>query len=338
MELTDATLQQQSLHGQLQLRVARDELEILGFTLRGDGFSLQAQGALADRIQLSWQVEKLQQLFSGVQGQLSGSAFMNLASEGISAEFSSQGRGLRYDQLSLASWQLQGEIASSQQLQLTLTAQDFQSSPGVFLQEVQLGINGSFAEHLFDIRFTQGSSSLHGKFYGGWEDGQWQGDISQLRLEDSRVGLWETPDPAPLQLNPEQLQLGRLVLLGPSESSILLQGSYSFAEQRGEGELDWQALDLSLFNQWLRDRSLTAVSSGQLTLIQHPAARFQGRVSIQGELKDRRQTITLTEGFWQVVWGERDYRASLACSWLMAAGSTQSWTMKKNSPCTGRSA
>jgi len=312
LALNDSILQQQTLTGQLHLKVEPGQLEITNLELQGRGFSLQGHGALADQLQFSWQVEQLEQLLPGMRGQLQGSGHLALAPEGISADVSSHGEKLQYADLAIERWQLQGALAESGQAQLTFTGHNLEEARSeLSLREAQLAVSGTISQHVVDFRVEQTGSNLQGHLSGSWNDRQWQGAIEQLRIEDSRLGPWQTHEATTLLLDQERLQLGRLRLDGHSGGSLQLQGSYLPSQQQGEGELAWQSLDLILLNPWLNKITLTGSSSGSLVLQQAPA-RLHGQIAWQGELSTPRQTFTLTRGNWQSDWGAQGLQSRLS--------------------------
>jgi len=309
--LEESLLQQQPLTGQLELNLNQRQVEISRLELQGNGFSLQGQGALDDQLHLSWQVEQLEQLLTGLRGSLTGAGNLSLAAEGLRADFNSRGEQLRMDDLSLAGWQLQGEIVASQKFRLRLTGHALESSrSGLSLQQLELAADGTAQQHSLAFRSAQADASLNGELAGGWDGQQWQGALRQLRLDDARLGRWQLSTPASLLLSKQHLQLGRLQLVDKDAGSILLQGNYLPPQQTGDGQLSWQALDLGLLNPWLPVIELSGASHGSVTL-QPQQAGLQGQAAWQGELKSRRQTFAQVRVDWHGEWAEQGLNSTL---------------------------
>lgn len=313
LALNEAVLQQQPLTGQARLQISDGKLTNTNFEIQGKGYNLQGEGDPADRILLSWQVDQLEQLLSGVQGRLRGSGQLTLTDEGgIDAEFSSSGEQLQYEQLSLESWQVQGSIAASRQFQLTFDGRQLsRSATGFPIADGRVEGRGTTATHEIDFRFAQSAGSLQGHLSGGWENDHWQGRINQLLLDDRQLGQWRQTEEAPLQLSPARLSLGSLRLEGQAERTLQLQGEYSPTEQQGSGELSWSNFDLALLNPWLGGPILNGVSSGSVVLQQQPSPYFKGWISVQGKLKTPPWEFTLNQGEWRGDWDRQGLRSQL---------------------------
>ncbi|SHJ61383.1 autotransporter secretion inner membrane protein TamB [Malonomonas rubra DSM 5091] len=302
--LDESVLQNQTLTGLLELKLNQRQLEISRLDLQGNGFGLQGHGALADRVQLSWQIDQLDQLISGLRGKIRGTGKLSLAPEGVNADFTSHGEQLSFDDLTLASWQLQGKMSASEQFELAFSGHELKNSKsGISLDQLQLAADGNLQKHSIELHCAQTESSLNGQLTGGWDGQKWQGNLTHLRLEDSRLGRWQTKSPVTLLLSAQQLQFGTLQFAGSGGGSILLQGNYLPPAQQGEGQLAWQGLDLGLFNPWLPEVELSGTSNGSLTL-QPRQTGLQGQVDWQGELKTRRQTFSFVHAGWQSKWTE----------------------------------
>ncbi len=92
VNLKESLLQGQPLTGAADLSFdSQQQFEISSLYLRGDGFELQAAGNPNQQVELSWHIDRLEQLLTDWRGQLSGTGRVGFRSSTLEAQFSSQG-------------------------------------------------------------------------------------------------------------------------------------------------------------------------------------------------------------------------------------------------------
>lgn len=313
VQLQESTLHDQPLSGDLKLVLANQQLEIGALQLLGDGLRIQASGKLSERINLFWQIERLQQLFSDCRGQLDGAGWLRLTAEGVIAELSSQGQQLSYGQWQLENWQLEGNTLEDQQhWQLSLVGNELsnpQSQLG--LKRLQLAVTGAVDQHQIDLTLNQADVSLHGSLAGGWSEQGWQGNLVSLVGTDPQLGRWQTQRAVPLLLSTERLQLGTMEVVNEGHGSLLLQGMFLPPSQQAKGHMAWQKLDLSLFKPWLIGWDLSGRSSGTIDVQMPEQKNLHARLVLQGKINNQTLNINVEQASFQADWDAQGLRSTL---------------------------
>ncbi|MBN1957167.1 MAG: translocation/assembly module TamB domain-containing protein [Desulfuromonadales bacterium] len=312
LTLDNSLLHGQQLRGHTRMIFNPEQVEIAEVNLTGSGFTLNGQGALNEKLRLSWQVDNLEQLLSDWSGQLNGSGWLQISPEGISADVSSRGQKLQFGTTLLNSWKLEGKLSNSRQWQIALSGEGLKTPhPGAAVERFQLTSAGDLAKHQVDLTLEQPTRSWLGHFTGGWNGEQWQGYLERFLLSDAQLGQWQAEQPATLLLSREFLQLGHLPLVSQSRETLVLQGSYRLPDQQGEGQIEWSALNLNRFGPWLSDLELSGTSSGHLSVKMLDSPELLGQVKLQGQLISQYLSFELLNGNGQIAWNERGLNSKL---------------------------
>ncbi|MCW8860531.1 MAG: translocation/assembly module TamB domain-containing protein [Deltaproteobacteria bacterium] len=312
--LNNSTLHNQPLSGTAELSISNRQLEINQLELLGEGIQLQGAGRLEDKIKLSWQIERLEQLFAGFQGQATGNGWLSLQPEGISAEFSTKGARLGYKGWQLEQGQLLGKtLADQQHWQLQFEGQQLSGTqPQLELENIQLKLEGALEKHNILLRLGQADAHLQAELIGGWSESAWQGSLTALAGEDQRLGDWQARHAVPLSLSAARIQLDPLELTSDGHGELRFQGYLLPPSQTAEAQLQWQQLDLGLLRPWLDAWEVTGNSSGAILLQMTEERKLRGNLSLQGQLKNDKLSLNLQHGQWQADWSPQGLQSDLS--------------------------
>ena len=310
LQLIDSLLHGQPISGDASLVLKDRQLDITHLNLFGEGLLLQASGNPAEQLQMSWRIDRLQQLLTDVGGRLHGDGWLRWQPDGIRAEFATQGEQLRYRQWQLAKLRLQGQTGfNDRRWRLQLTGQQLHSRQ-LKLATLRLALLGDVERHELQLNLEQGEASLSGKFVGEWQTSRWQGKLTTLQGEDTRLGRWQLREPVPLLLSAEQFRLAPLRLESQTAGSLQLQGHYLPNSRQAEGQLSWEEIDLRLLRPWLSEWEVSGQSSGSVALQTAEPPRLQASMSLTGRLKGHALSLALQRSEWRLDWDEQGLRGS----------------------------
>lgn len=313
VQLQESTLHGQPLTGAAELILDGQQLEIGALQLLGDGLQFQATGKLNEQIKLSWQIEKLEQLFSDFRGQLSGNGWFRLQPETLVAEFSSQGQQLSFNGWQLDNWQLQGKTLEDQHhWQMALEGKQLSSTQTQLgLENLHFDLTGALDQHEINLALAQESAGLQATLHGGLSQQSWQGNLSRLVGTDQQLGTWRTDRTVPLLLSADRLQLDPLEVNSAGHGSLLLQGYFLPPSQQAEGRMEWTQLDLGLLRPWLAGWDVAGSSSGSIDLQMAEEQSLHGQLTLQGRVKNEKLTLNLQQAEWLLDWNDQGFSSAM---------------------------
>ena len=331
LRLDNSLLHGQMLSGNTSITFNNKHVEISELNLNGAGFQLEGQGSLDEKFNLTWQIENLEQLLNDWNGRLAGSGWLQITPGGLSADFSSSGNNLQFKSIFLNSWQLEGNIRSSQKWQVALTGQGLRTpNPEAAIDHFRLTSDGHLTAHQVDFNLEQPGRNWRGLFIGGWDGEQWQGHLDQFKLSDTQFGQWQAMEPTAVLLSREFLQLNRLPLENGEQENIFLQGRYLLQSKQAEGQIEWSAFDLDRLSPWLKNLVVSGTSDGRVSVKMLDSPELQGHVELQGRLQTKQQTLHLLHGDWQAEWSEQGLNSGLAIK--LADGSQLDLKLSSDEP------
>jgi translocation and assembly module TamB len=312
-QLQDSLLHGQPLTGRIELHLERDQVEITDLQLFGEDMQLQAAGRLNDRIDLNWRINRLEQLFADWRGQLLGKGVVRLQQEALSAELSVNGSNLAYQDWLLARCRLEvAPLEENNHWQLLFTGQNLTNTTNqLSLEDLTLEMTGSLEQHQISLALSQEKASLKTDLQGGWKEQSWQGRLDHLETSSPQLGRWQSDRAVPLILSADRLQLDPLEIFGDDQGRLQLQGTFLPQSQEIEAQLEWQQLDLMLFQPWLPGWKISGVSSGSIHLQQADGPSLQTKLSLQGQIKKEKLGIILQAGAWQADWDDHGLQSTL---------------------------
>lgn len=272
----DAQADVQSLGGRLRGRPLSGNGR---FVLRGDegqgelalslgNSRVRANGRVGNRIDISAQLQPLQldDLLPETAGTVQGNLRITGTRQAPDIQADLQGRGLRWDEWSADTVELQGRLPwRGRDGDLVLQATSLQA--GIPLERLQVHARGA-VENL-SLQVQADSTQAAGMTLSGQvqrRGANWQGSLDQLRLEPARGNAWALQAPAAFTVAGQRIQL-QPACLGTTGDT----GNASLCAQA-----DWpregltvksESLPLTLLQPWLPENGGRAVIlRGELTL------------------------------------------------------------------------
>lgn len=241
-------LRGQALSGQGRVDYRPGDLRVEQLALASGPNRLEAQGVIADRLDLGFQLDapSLAAAWPTINGKLTANGHLGGTVETPELETKISGAGLAFGDNRLkrldahATW-------GPQKVDLDLQAKGLQSG-GLLLEKISATAAGK--PEAFDTRLSLDSQAvaLDARLNGGWTQGQWAGRLSALELKSPDLGPWTLEQPAALSLSGARSET-QPICLARDEGRLCLEGQWSPDEASLKAKL--AALPLSLIQPWI---------------------------------------------------------------------------------------
>lgn len=274
-------LSNQTVRGGANVSLVGSELNIRQLELQAGQATLSASGALAEQWNVDWQlaVPELRGLLPSASGSLSGQGTLGGTAQQPQATAKLNGRALSLGELKLArlDGQIQLDLTGSSSLQLT--AQQL-SAAGQEWQRITLDGSGTQQQHNLSLVADGTLGDYRLELAGGVQDQTWQGQLRELKLQQTPAGNWQLAQAVALNANASQANLNKLCL-SSKPSQLCLQADWN-ASTGGRVNLDLDQLTLNRFESFLPpDLSLDSTLSGNLRGELGPAGQLDGSLDIR---------------------------------------------------------
>ncbi len=206
-----------------------------------------AQGTAADHLRFVLDAPRLEQLGSGMGGQLAGEAVLTGAQDAPAWRFSVSGKELQFSGHSVELFNAAG-VLGEQALELRGDLSGYHRPGGMAVQRAQLELHGARAQHKLDMaaQIAQGNEaveqvnlSAQGGFSvpsGNWKELQWRGEIG--RFDGAGAIAFRLLAAAPLGLSAHAATLGGAHLLIGGGQVHLAETQWTPQRWRSSGSFD----------------------------------------------------------------------------------------------------
>lgn len=241
----------QPVQGSADVSVAGTDVMVHQLDIKAGSAQLQADGEVAEQWNLDWQlnVPELASLLPDAGGSVQGQGTISGNASQPKAQATLSARQLKFADTTLA--QLDSTITLDLQANsnIKLSAQDLNTG-GQQISRINIDGQGTLDNHSLNLTVqTAEFGSVETALKGALEDTQWQGQLSQLRLQQTPAGDWQLAQAVPIEASAEQADLGQLCLQS-NPSALCLQGNWS-ATQGGTAEVELEQLNLNRFAEFL---------------------------------------------------------------------------------------
>jgi translocation and assembly module TamB len=314
--LLDSTLRGRALTGMVKAELAGDDLRLAALELHGDGFDLSGSGRLAERIDFRAEIVRLSGLLPTAQGALAAQGWLRWRDGKLAGEIVGHGRQLAYGNLHVGTLQLTARLPGDS----PTVAGNLHGSGIIYgrwhLQSVGLNLSGSLQKHVLDMQARWPGGELQAAAAGGWQDGRWTGTLQRLDGQDAGAGPWRLAGPAGLEVAADRLRISSLRLAGRGSEGLRLDGSLAWRAGMGEGEAQWEEIDLSRFNPWLAEMALAGNSSGETRVRwqENRPLELSGRLSATGGMTHGEQVVNVRHLSAEFAWTGTGLHAELAAT------------------------
>ena len=271
----------QAVRGEADLILLGQALSIRKLDLQAGQASLTASGDLAEQWNVDWRlsVPELRGLIPNASGRVGGQGQLrgNLQQPQAQAELS--GRQLKLGDIQLSRLDGKVQLDLSGQSDLKLSAQELNIADQDW-NTINLTGSGSLQQHSLNLRAQGDLGNYQMTLKGGLEGQNWQGQLSQLELQQTPGGTWRLAKATGLKAGPQQAELAR-ACLSSQPSELCLQGNWSAAEG-GRINIQLDQLDLNRFAEFLPETiRLSNTLQGELKGSLSPSGQIDGNVKIQ---------------------------------------------------------
>lgn len=313
LQLQESILHDQPLTGKILLELQGNALLVEQLLLSGEGMLLKGKGNLAERLEVSWQVERLEQLVEGLSGSFGGNGWLRLRQQQLATEFSASAEQLVFQQWRLGALSIKGKSSdAASRWQLRLVGEQLQALPmAQLIDRFSLELDGALDRHQLTLSTAMQQGLASASLLGGWQQQQWQGELSRFQVKESRIGEWQLQKSTPLLFSAQLVDIGPFWLRSQKGGELRLQGNYQLRSQQAEATLRWGNLDLSLLQAWLADWQVTGHSNGSIELQRGQRVRVHGRLSVVGELQHQQLKLRLAESEIRLDWDEQGLQGDL---------------------------
>lgn len=205
----------QPLGGDGRLRIAGDRVDLDDLRLRAGAAALDLAGQVmpAPRLAFALDVPELGNLVADARGALraDGRIAGALAHPAVHGQIEAD--GLEWGENAVERARLQAELPTDPAAEVHAEGTfDGIQVGGQVIDRVTLGLAGHVVEHRWTVSVEAAGDSLHAVLAGGIDETAWRGHLATLVIQPRANGAWRLVEPAPLELTPEAMELGRACL------------------------------------------------------------------------------------------------------------------------------
>ncbi|MGI6656000.1 MAG: translocation/assembly module TamB domain-containing protein [Desulfobulbus sp.] len=253
-------LRKYPVQGQAEIHIDGKQLRIPKLALKSGTTSLQAQGAMADKIDLSlaMQAPDLRTLHTKARGKLDLRATLAGTAKAPQLHLDLEGSDLalqdaRIKQITLGA---KGELSQKGTIQAKLALG--QVRQGAYkLDSLQMLVDGRLASHTLSL--TGSGPDLNGALVlkGRVADETWHGMLQETELTAPLVGSWKQAKPAALTVSAHQAKLAPFSLLSGEDAELRVSGDWEKASGTWQAHAALKAFPLLRLNPELEERPWT---------------------------------------------------------------------------------
>lgn len=293
--LLESTLRGLPLTGQVEAELTGSDLRIASLELHGDGFDFSGSGRLAERLDFRAEIVRLSGLVPKAQGKLTAQGWLRWRDGKLAGEIAARGRQLIYEELRVAALQLTARQSVEAPSVLVAVSGSEISYGRWELKSVGLNLAGSVQQHRLDLQARWVEGELQVAADGGWRNGRWTGTLKRLDGQDGDAGPWRLEEPAGVEVAADRLRISDLRFAGRDREGLRLDVRLAWRPWSGEGEAQWEAIDLSRLNAWLPEVTLAGSSSGEARVRWHENRPLDlaGKVSAAGGMTYGEETLEM---------------------------------------------
>lgn len=314
--LLDSTLRGKPLTGRVEAELAGSDLRLAALELHGDGFDLAARGRLAERLDFRAEIVRLSGLVPTAQGSFMAQGWLRWRDSTLSGELAGHGRELTYADLRIEGVQLSARLPVGSSSMLVSASGSGISYDQWELKSFGLNLSGTVQKHRLDLQARWVEGELQVTADGGWKDRRWTGTLQRLDGEDIDAGPWRLRVPAGVQVAADRVHISDLRLAGRGREELRLDGKLAWRPWLGEGEAQWEEIDLSRFNPWLPELTLAGSSSGEARVLwrENRPLDLAGKISAVGRMTYGEETVEIRHLAGEFAWSDRGLHADLSAT------------------------
>lgn len=230
-------------------------LRLENLDLTSGNSRLSASGQVGDEMALSFEIDApaLGDFHPDLTGELAGQGTLSGKTTEPTLVLDLSGSDIGYaDVLTLAALEADGQVSfqRSQQNNLQLSFSNLQMAD-YQLDYLTADIKGQPDQHVLQLAAASADLTLTSRFAGGWDGEQWQGQLTQLDLQQAIAGNWQLVQPAELQLSTASQQMAGFCWQSGTDERLCLDMLRD--SDRFQLQADLSALDINRLNVLTKD-------------------------------------------------------------------------------------
>jgi len=310
-------LRKQALQAHIRGSWAKQQLILDQLLLKLGESKLQAQGRLAQRWDLGFQLEsaQLEQLWPEAQGKLELSGRLQGSRAAPRLQMQAQATRIGYARMRIKSLQLNMDMGLGRQdpASLNLQAEELRYR-GNQWQRVSLLSSGSSLSQRIELQASNDKSRLQLLLQGAYKAWQWHGTLNNLVIETPSHGVWQSQAPASIELARHHYRLSKLCV---AQDMVYVCAQLRLNRQNHQAQLDAHELPVALLNPWLPQQlKLDGVVNVEGTLQATTAGELQAHLNVQSP--DNSIRLNFPESKDQITLGPLSLKAQLDRKGLQA--------------------
>ena len=272
--------------GEVNAGLEKDLWKISQLHLRGQGFALQAQGTLQERVNVETRITDLSGFMPEAQGQIFTTGWVRFRENRLSGTLHGQGKDLVLNGIRAGAFTAEfrlNESAPNTEPTFSLESRLNQVQVGSYsFQSFHLETSGLLKRHEAKLALHLDGGKILGELSGECEKGTWKGTIAKLTAKEAQ-GFWNLQAPAKVQWSPQKFLLAPLTLKSATGERIQVEANLGLDPLSGAVRAEWESLDLVRINPWLGDGKLSGQSTGSLSAqAQKSGMQISGSLSLKG--------------------------------------------------------
>jgi len=300
------------LQGEGAVRWAGDELQFDSCRLVGDELTLNADGSLDDRLQLTLQVDDLGKWLAEAGGRIEAEGWLSWHDGRLFGHGHGEGGDVRWQGWQAEEFAFQAgqqEAAGAMNLTVRGRAVDLNGIP---LEDLQVQLDGWPWRHRLSAMAHSDTGRLAFEAAGGWDEREWLGEVEMFETRLVDGGTLVLQQPAGLRWSRRNWALAPALLTGEAGENLRLAAHYRAEEREGDIAGLWQKLKLERFAFLVPEFALAGVSSGHfsLALADGHAQLLDVAVDATGELRHAAWQEALSELHLTLGWDLRSLRVN----------------------------
>ena len=302
--------------GELDAGMEKDLWKIGQFRMQGQGFILEAQGILQEKVHLEARFTDLSKVMRDVEGQLLATGWLRYRENQLTGALHGQGNNLSGGEIRAGSFtadlRLKESAADGQpafEMETRLENLQIGSFP---ISALSLETSGVLKAHTAKLALYLDGREVQGELEGGYENGLWKGSLARMTGKDAQV-LWSLLTPAKIQLSAKEFRLGPLSVKSTRGERIQADADLALDPVSGSLRVEWGSLDLTRLDPWLRGGKLSGQSTGSLSARwQKSGMQIMGNLNMKGAFSRDPIKLEAISGQAQCAWNEQGLRTTLA--------------------------
>lgn len=314
--LLESSLHGQALTGEVKAHFAGNDLFLTRLALQGKGFDLHAAGELKQRVVIAARITDFSRLVPGAAGTLQADGWVRWRDRLLSGSVAATGSTLSYNGTRIAAANLTARLNqdTGSPLHIAASLRDV-IYEGYTLNAVTVAADGTLSRHSVSAALHSAGAEARLTLAAGYNAGIWKGKITRLAGSD-RNGTWAMTSPAVFSVSTEKVSLSPLTLSAGAAEHLEVAADLALNPLSGQVRAQWDGLNLSRANPYLKDVLITGKSHGAIRIgfLSGKRLTLAGSAFGNGTFSGQGSSMTIRQSRITFDGGEQGMRADIELS------------------------